>query len=253
MAPTTQRSASTTDPVPKSLNELCTILHHELRDAGIDEMSDVDVARIKRIMESYVSNERDWEEYALFDSCKYTRNLVDDGNGKFNLIVLCWGEGQQSPVHDHSQAHCLMKVLSGNLVETRYAWPEVETDTFEEKPLKCTAVNSAERDNVVYIHDSIGLHRVSNPSPTKKAISLHLYCPPIPSCYTFDEQTGAKRASGTCTFYSHRGKRVQFGCLGGVVNNKVEGPDFETERVKPCNAFQDTMTAFAPACEGQVQ
>lgn len=26
--------------------------------------------------------------------CRYTRNLVDEGNGKFNLIVLCWGEGQ---------------------------------------------------------------------------------------------------------------------------------------------------------------
>ena len=25
---------------------------------------------------------------------RYTRNLVDEGNGKFNLIVLCWGEGQ---------------------------------------------------------------------------------------------------------------------------------------------------------------
>ena len=25
---------------------------------------------------------------------RYTRNLVDEGNGKFNVIILCWGEGQ---------------------------------------------------------------------------------------------------------------------------------------------------------------
>lgn len=25
--------------------------------------------------------------------CRYTRNLVDEGNGKFNLMILCWGEG----------------------------------------------------------------------------------------------------------------------------------------------------------------
>ncbi|EGV95512.1 Autophagy-related protein 12 [Cricetulus griseus] len=24
---------------------------------------------------------------------RYTRNLVDQGNGKFNLMILCWGEG----------------------------------------------------------------------------------------------------------------------------------------------------------------
>lgn len=24
---------------------------------------------------------------------RYTRNLVDEGNGKFNLMILCWGEG----------------------------------------------------------------------------------------------------------------------------------------------------------------
>lgn len=39
------------------------------------------------------SNEDDWKRYAVFDPNKYTRNLVDDGNGKFNLMVLAWGEG----------------------------------------------------------------------------------------------------------------------------------------------------------------
>lgn len=40
------------------------------------------------------SKEEDWQKFAIFDPAKYTRNLVDDGNGKFNLMVLCWGEGQ---------------------------------------------------------------------------------------------------------------------------------------------------------------
>ena len=30
----------------------------------------------------------------LYIFIRYTRNLVDEGNGKYNLIVLCWGEGQ---------------------------------------------------------------------------------------------------------------------------------------------------------------
>jgi Cysteine dioxygenase type I len=46
----------------------------------------------------------------LFSASRYTRNLVDEGNGKFNLIVLCWGEGHGSAIHDHADAHCFMKV-----------------------------------------------------------------------------------------------------------------------------------------------
>jgi cysteine dioxygenase len=55
---------------------------------------------------------------------RYTRNLVDEGNGKFNLLILCWGEGHGSAIHDHAGAHCFMKILQGSLNEVRFAWPE---------------------------------------------------------------------------------------------------------------------------------
>lgn len=43
----------------------------------------------------------DWKKYALFCKHAYCRNLVHiDDN--FELIVLCWEEGQESPVHNHS-------------------------------------------------------------------------------------------------------------------------------------------------------
>lgn len=49
--------------------------------------------------------------------------MVDAGNGKFNLMILCWGEGHGSAIHDHADSHCFMKVLKGQLREIRYAWP----------------------------------------------------------------------------------------------------------------------------------
>lgn len=49
--------------------------------------------------------------------------MVDAGNGKFNLMILCWGEGHGSAIHDHADAHCFMKMLKGELQEVRYAWP----------------------------------------------------------------------------------------------------------------------------------
>lgn len=74
-----------------------------------------------------VALEGNWDSNGLFHRDKsrnYTRNLVDDGNGKyFNLMILCWNEGKSSPIHDHAGAHCIMKVLAGELTETQYDWP----------------------------------------------------------------------------------------------------------------------------------
>jgi cysteine dioxygenase len=57
---------------------------------------------------------------------------VDDGNGKFNLMILCWGEGHGSPVHDHADAHCFMKILQGSLSEVRFAWPKGYTTAYQQ-------------------------------------------------------------------------------------------------------------------------
>lgn len=59
---------------------------------------------------------------------RYTRNLVDAGNGKFNLMIVCWGEGHGSAIHDHAGTHCFMKMLQGELREIRYDWPSVVDD-----------------------------------------------------------------------------------------------------------------------------
>lgn len=43
-------------------------------------------------------------------------------------MVLCWGEGHGSSIHDHANAHCFMKILAGNLCEVRFAWPDSDSD-----------------------------------------------------------------------------------------------------------------------------
>lgn len=48
---------------------------------------DVDVEDLTLLMERYNSKEGEWAEYAMADPCMaYTRNLVDEGNGKANLV-----------------------------------------------------------------------------------------------------------------------------------------------------------------------
>lgn len=48
---------------------------------------DVDVDHLTRLMRDYDSDPREWSRFAMGDKSRgYTRNLVDEGNGKSNLV-----------------------------------------------------------------------------------------------------------------------------------------------------------------------
>ena len=48
---------------------------------------DVDVEYLTQLMREYPSTDSGWEPYAMGDKSRgYTRNLVDEGNGKSNLV-----------------------------------------------------------------------------------------------------------------------------------------------------------------------
>ncbi|KAK8396094.1 hypothetical protein O3P69_005298 [Scylla paramamosain] len=175
---------------------------------------EVNVDFVNHLMSSYKSNPQDWKKFAKFDRYRYTRNLIDEGNGKFNLMLLCWGPSHTSTIHDHADAHCFMKLLAGSLQEVRFEWPVEEgnrTDRSEEDQDRLMveiARGEMKVNDVCYINDSLGLHRVENPSHSESAVSLHLYCPPFSSCSIFDERTG-KRSKCPVTFWSKFGERVE--------------------------------------------
>lgn len=180
-----------------SLNDVISKLHE------IFESDNVNVDDVKDVLGAYKSKPRDWAQYAKFDSHKYTRNLVDSGNGKFNIMILCWGEGMGSSIHDHPSAHCFVKILQGTLKETLYEWPDEQN----EGPMVEKEVNYYDTNGVTYINDSLGLHRVENPSHTDGAVSMHLYVPPFEVCKAFDQRTGHYRKCPV-TFWSKYGERT---------------------------------------------
>lgn len=75
--------------------------------------------QIIRLLSSYKSKEVDWHQYAYFGEKFYTRNLVDAGNGIYNLMILAWNPAQSSCIHDHANSSCFVKILAGALREIR--------------------------------------------------------------------------------------------------------------------------------------
>ncbi|KAL3447924.1 RmlC-like cupin domain-containing protein [Aspergillus insuetus] len=179
--------------------------------SGLDS-DDVDPLDIQRLMELYTSNSKDWLPFALGDPNKsYTRNLIDEGNGKSNLLILVWSPGRGSAIHDHANAHCVMKVLKGNLQETLYTWPDQDKVQHGElSPPRITKVTTYGENQVTYMSDQLGLHKIHNPDPNNVAISLHLYTPPNAANYgfsIFDEKSGKACHIKQTHFYSVRGER----------------------------------------------
>jgi len=63
---------------------------------GIDS-DDVDENELQELMKAYTSEESEWEKYYFpSETLPYTRNVVDKGNGKSNLV--------QSPVLESTKS-----------------------------------------------------------------------------------------------------------------------------------------------------
>lgn len=174
--------------------------------SGLDS-ADVDVEYLTALMREYLSSEKDWSRFAFGNASKgYTRNLVDDGNGKSNLLVLVWSPGKGSPIHDHGNAHCLMKILKGDLTEVRYAIPEKDY----QGPMEVTYERTHKENDVAYMADELGVHKVWNKG-SDFAVSLHLYTPPNVAkggCNVFNPNTGKRSHVPKCGYDSVHGVRM---------------------------------------------
>ena len=193
---------STEIPQATNLKTLMEILESEFaRNRGIEG----NVARLSKILESYRSNAQEWKDYALFDPAKYTRNLVDDGNGKYNLIIQCWSPGQESMVQNFSDSHCIFKILHGELTDTLYEAPTSSSTVPIAMNIKKESVHVA--NEVSYISNKIGLQNLCNKSngPT---VSLHLFSPPLNEAQIYSPKTSRSSSSGKFVLHSKYGELI---------------------------------------------
>lgn len=72
---------------PNSFQNLVQDLRKLLGPSSGIDSHDIRPASLQELMEEYDSNPSEWIQYAFQDyERNYTRNLVDEGNGKYNLV-----------------------------------------------------------------------------------------------------------------------------------------------------------------------
>jgi cysteine dioxygenase len=118
--------------------------------------------------------EIDWSKlqpHVHYSGRTYCRNLIKAGQ-HYNLLVLCWKNGQRSPIHNHAGSSCAVRVLKGVMTETIFEFApngHVKATTSHDMPAGAI-VGSVDRD----------MHQISNlQAGDAELITLHLYSPPL--------------------------------------------------------------------------
>jgi len=131
-------------------------------------------APLPELMDELTSLARATDEVApfiLFSPKTYRRNLVRAGTW-YNLWVLCWRNGQRSPIHDHRGSSCAVRVLQGTLTETLFEFAA-------NGHVKATLSRDILPGQVVGGEDS-DMHQVSNlQAGSADLVTLHVYSPPL--------------------------------------------------------------------------
>eukprot|EP00448_Togula_jolla_P025420 CAMPEP_0170653154 /NCGR_PEP_ID=MMETSP0224-20130122/47261_1 /TAXON_ID=285029 /ORGANISM="Togula jolla, Strain CCCM 725" /LENGTH=588 /DNA_ID=CAMNT_0010985017 /DNA_START=52 /DNA_END=1818 /DNA_ORIENTATION=+ len=175
------------------LRGLCERLQRELPErpqVGMP-MDEGMRARVEQVLRRTRLNPKEWSQHAVFRKGRYTRSIVGHSPGQFVAMLLCWERGQESPIHNHTGAHCFMRVLSGKLRDERFSQASggVSVKATQEGFLDA----DVEEESVGFMHDELGLHRISNPSLQEPAVSLHIYSPPFSQCQVFPPTGGVPR------------------------------------------------------------
>jgi cysteine dioxygenase len=110
-------------------------------------------------------------KYIVFSEQAYARNLVRKGQW-YHLLVLCWKNGQRSPIHDHAGSTCGVRVLRGVMTETLFApAPNGHIKAISSRDLMPGRVCASQDSD---------MHQVSNlQANNADLVTLHVYSPPL--------------------------------------------------------------------------
>ena len=191
-----------------------------------------DLPLVENCLQRYDAELGDFEPFAYVDpSLQYTRNLIATNNSTWTLLLLCWNPNSASPIHNHPNCECFVRMLRNSLTEYRYNHPDhnnsnsgggaavagccdpqtngkITISGNDESQLQCFSMAEARAGMVTLMNDDMGLHKFVNNSD-QTAYTLHLYFPPYNSCKIYLNASRVATISNIC-YHSIRGQLNYF-------------------------------------------
>ncbi|HXO19441.1 MAG TPA: cysteine dioxygenase family protein [Thermoanaerobaculia bacterium] len=120
----------------------------------------------------------------------YCRRLLHrDAELDWSAVVMTWGPGQHTALHDHAGIWCVEGVIEGEMEVTRFELMEKEDDLcrFEERGHAYAGVGSAGALIPPYEY-----HVLGNAHPDRVALTLHVYGGEMDHCGIFEPLGGGR-------------------------------------------------------------
>jgi predicted metal-dependent enzyme (double-stranded beta helix superfamily) len=114
--------------------------------------------------------------------CYARRLLYQDPDNRFTAVVMTWGPGQATPVHDHGGLWCVEGVMEGEMVVTQYDVAP-DGDGFRVQPVGgplLAGVGSAGR-----LIPPTDYHVLANGQREGTSVTLHVYGGNLDGCRIF--------------------------------------------------------------------
>jgi 3-mercaptopropionate dioxygenase len=162
-----------------------------LRDAvRLRHVADI-TERIKEDLEDFIPAEglRLPDRFTrVRPGCYARRLLYRDPELDFTALVMTWGPGQRTALHDHAGIWCVEGVVQGQMEVTRYEMLEEQADGL---------CRFAERGRALAVAGTAGAlippfehHVLSNLQPDQASLTLHVYGGEMDHCSIFEPQDG---------------------------------------------------------------
>ena len=113
----------------------------------------------------------DLQPYIGFKEGNYWRHRVCR-NEAAEMLVICWRPGQKTPIHDHNGSHGVVRVHTGLMSETIFAF-DSDKGLRHDSDRECTmgTVTGAAVNDI---------HQLGNPELSgQDLITIHVYAPPL--------------------------------------------------------------------------
>jgi predicted metal-dependent enzyme (double-stranded beta helix superfamily) len=113
----------------------------------------------------------------------YARRLLhQDPEGRYTAVVMTWGPGQATAVHDHGGLWCVEGVVSGEMVVTQYDVTCHSDGTATVVPGRATRAGIGTAGRLIPPTD---YHVLANAQSDAASVTLHVYGGSLDDCRVF--------------------------------------------------------------------
>ena len=113
----------------------------------------------------------------------YARRLLHrDANGRYSVIVMTWGPGQGTAVHDHGGLWCVEGVVDGEIAVTQYLVKQDTDGYYRVTPIRSLLAGTGSAGCLIPPTDH---HVLANARPSRPSVTLHVYGGDLDDCKVF--------------------------------------------------------------------